>query len=105
MLVRFTIPLLPFTDPSNDLVFDNSDVEEERWDGFSNTVSLKWSVAEGSMVYANVSTGFKTGGWPLAAVFPDDFRAFDTEKTTNYEVGSKGSFSEGRVQFQATRRS
>ena len=85
---------------SNDLVFDNSDVEEERWEDFSNTVSLKWSVAEASMVYATVSAGFKTGGWPLAAVFPDDFTAFDTETTTNFEVGSKGSFSEGQLQFQ-----
>ncbi|MGI9292602.1 MAG: TonB-dependent receptor [Pseudomonadales bacterium] len=54
------------------------------------------------LVYANVSTGYKSGGFgaPAAAVW-DSLESYDEEEVTSYEVGVKSTLAGGAVQLNA----
>lgn len=58
-------------------------------------------------VYLNVSQGFRHGGangLPTTGIFAesDDYLFFEPDKTTNYEVGIKGSLLDSNVYYSAT---
>lgn len=62
---------------------------------FSPDVKLRWEIANGQMVYASWSRGYKSGGFDFRAnnrsILPtlaDSFE-FDDEQATNYEIGAK----------------
>lgn len=61
-------------------------------------VGLEWDVAERSLLYANVSTGFKAGGFFVAA---PPKNTFAPEKITAYTIGSKNRFFDNRLQLNA----
>ncbi|EED36302.1 TonB-dependent receptor [Luminiphilus syltensis NOR5-1B] len=68
-------------------------------------LSSQYTLTEDMMLYASVSTGFKSGGFnsqgsgdPLTA----EERSFDPEETTNYEVGIKSTLAEGKLIANAT---
>lgn len=65
------------------------------WDNTSGKVGVEWDVAEASLIYANVATGFKAGGFYNAT--PPN--AFDPETLTAYTIGSKNRFFENRLQL------
>lgn len=58
---------------------------------------LEWDVAPHSLLYGNIATGFKSGGFFIA---PLD-NTFQPEKLTAYTVGSKNRFLENRLQVNA----
>ncbi len=69
--------------------------------------NLSHFLDEDTMVFANFSTGFKSGGFnpegfnsKVAASGKD--RKFDTETTKNYELGIKRTLLEGRLVANAT---
>lgn len=71
---------------------------------FGNTVSsgdvtwkagLEYDIAPQSLVYANASTGFKSGGFFIA---PLD-NTFGPEKLTAFTFGSKNRFFDNKLQF------
>jgi len=71
--------------------------ESDSWNDLSYRVGLEWDVAEESMLYATISTAFKSGGF-----FPASQDAtFDPEDLTAYTLGIKSRFSDERVQFNA----
>ncbi|MEM7283875.1 MAG: TonB-dependent receptor [Pseudomonadota bacterium] len=57
-------------------------------------VGIEYDVAEDSMVYFTVSTGYKAGG--LSAVSGAEY---DPEELTAFELGTKNLFMDGRLQF------
>ncbi|GGE88614.1 TonB-dependent receptor [Niveispirillum cyanobacteriorum] len=60
-------------------------------------LAADYQVAEDSLLYASVSTGFRSGGYNTrteAAVF-----SFDPETVTAFEVGSKNRFLDNRLQL------
>lgn len=67
--------------------------EDESWSAFTPRIGLDYFVAEGHMLYALVSRGFKAGGFNLGAKDP-----FGPEFAWNYEVGYKGSLLDNRLQ-------
>jgi iron complex outermembrane receptor protein len=71
------------------------DPQEGDWDDVSWKLGLEYDIAESSMLYANVATGFKTGGLNS----PTLDTTFDEETVTSYEVGSKNQFWDGRLQL------
>lgn len=80
----------PFNPPlqasfANDLKF-----EEITW-----KAGVEWDAGPASLVYANVATGFKAGGFFVAAP-PDN--TFEPEKLTAYTLGSKNRFLDNRLQ-------
>lgn len=56
---------------------------------------FEFDVAPASMLYGNVSTGFKSGGF-FAAPLPNTFKP---EKLTAFEVGIKNRFLDNRLQL------
>lgn len=56
---------------------------------------LEFDVAPRSMAYANISTGFKSGGFISLAAAPNTFRP---EKLTSFEAGIKNRFLDNRLQ-------
>lgn len=62
---------------------------------FTWKAGLEWDAAPDSLVYANVATGFKTGGFFVASP-PDN--TFAPEKLTAYTIGSKNRFFDNKLQ-------
>jgi len=68
---------------------------------FSSTnwkAGVEYDLAERSMLYANVSTGFRAGGFNPGA--PPN--AFPPEEMTAYEIGSKNEFMGGRLRLNVS---
>lgn len=89
--------LLSFTNPRIAL-------PETTDNNVSPSASVKYTINPDVTVYATYSTGFRSGGYntsPGAAVTDPvaegQRRKFKPEKVTNYEIGAKATFSEGRV--------
>jgi iron complex outermembrane receptor protein len=64
-------------------------------DQITGNVGIDWKPADDSLIYAKISTGYKSGGF-------DSTGSFDPEKLVAYEVGSKNRFNNGRLQFNAS---
>lgn len=62
---------------------------------FTYKAGFEWDVAPRNLIYGNVSTGFKSGGFFIAA-FENTFRP---ENITAYTVGSKNRFFDNILQF------
>lgn len=61
---------------------------------------LDYFVTDNNMIYANVSTGFRSGGFNGGAgTNPLIPATFAPETVTAYEIGSKNRFADGRVQL------
>lgn len=62
---------------------------------FTYKAGFEWDVAPRNLLYANVATGFKSGGFFIAALD----NAYRPENITAYTVGSKNRFLGNRLQF------
>jgi iron complex outermembrane receptor protein len=87
----FEFPVIPTT--AND--YDVDDV--------SGKLGLNYTGFENTMFYASVSKGFKSGGFQGQLTFnPDDLSAFDKETLYAYEIGTKSTFLDNRLQLNAS---
>ena len=71
-------------------------------DNFSWRAGLDFKPGDDSLIYANVSRGYKSGSYPTAA--GSDFRSYrpvTQESVTSYEAGFKASLADRVVQFNA----
>jgi iron complex outermembrane receptor protein len=68
--------------------------KDDDWDHVTWKLGADWFVTEESMLYASVSTGFKSGGF-LQTVGSEPY---DEETVIAYEIGSKNRFFENRLQ-------
>ena len=69
---------------------------------FSPSVSLTYFATEDLMVYASFSQGFKSGGFNQLRTAVGVPGEFDDERSSNYELGWKGTFLDRRVQLNGT---
>jgi iron complex outermembrane recepter protein len=68
--------------------------KDDDWNKTTWKLGVDWNVTEESMLYASVSTGFKSGGFlQIEAAEP-----YDEETVTAYEIGSKNRFFDNRLQ-------
>ncbi|MEH6593869.1 MAG: TonB-dependent receptor, partial [Halioglobus sp.] len=68
-----------------DLVLqDVPNIADEDWDSTDWKLGLDWFVAEDSMLYVSVGTGYKAGGY-FDGIAPNDY---DEETVLSWEVGS-----------------
>ena len=68
---------------------------------FSNyRTSLRYKLSPDAMVYLSAADGTKSGGFNQRATFASEV-AFNPEKNTTFELGSKASFLERRLQLGA----
>jgi len=65
------------------------------WSSFTYKAGVELDVAPQSLLYANVSTGFKAGG------LDQGFNKYNPEKLRSYSVGSKNRFFDNRFQLNA----
>lgn len=63
---------------------------------FTWKLGLEADIGAASLLYANIATGFKAGGFFVASP-PNN--TFAPEKLTAYTIGSKNRFADGRVQL------
>ena len=73
--------------------------QEAEFDNLSGKVSLNWEVNAHNFVYAFVATGYRPGGLnvPVGLGPPPPF---EEEEVTNYEIGWKSGWMDGRVRLQ-----
>lgn len=74
-------------------------VGDKEWSNTSYRVGIDWDWREGSLLYAAVTTGFKSGGFILND--PNDLLGFtfDPEEVTAYSIGSKNQFFDDRLRL------
>ncbi len=71
-------------------------------DNVSWRVGLNWEATPESLYYVNVSQGYKSGSFPtVAAAASLQLEPTKQEDLLAYEIGTKLSFNEGRVQLNA----
>ncbi|MDY0067576.1 MAG: TonB-dependent receptor [Steroidobacteraceae bacterium] len=66
-------------------------------DNFSPRFILTYTPREDRMIYANVSKGFKSGGFSVGSVQP----SYGEEDILSYELGAKTQWLNGRLQINA----
>lgn len=70
---------------------------------FTWRLGADYQVAPDNLLYTSVSTGFRSGGFNVAALtVPDLSPTFDLERVTAYEIGSKNRFDDGRIQLNVS---
>lgn len=65
---------------------------EKEWDNDDWKLGISFDLSDNSMIYANASTGFRSGSW-----FPGPLPDYDPEYVDAYEIGWKGRFLDGRL--------
>lgn len=99
---RYNIPNLVGPDP----IFPNIppgapiyDVDESaRWNAVNWKAGIEYDILDRSLFYANVSTGFKAGGFFSG---PPGGDTYDPEHLTAYVAGLKNRFFDNRLQLNA----
>ncbi len=76
--------------------FSGTNSGRDSWSAVTWDAGVQLHVSPGSMLFAKVSRGFKSGGFNTGAL---QLSSFDPEKVTSYESGFKGSYLGGSVQF------
>jgi iron complex outermembrane recepter protein len=67
---------------------------EKEWDSTDWKVGLGWDLGENSLLYANVSTGYRSGSW-----FPGPIPQYDPEYVDAWELGWKGRLADNRLEL------
>ncbi|MEJ8567968.1 TonB-dependent receptor [Elongatibacter sediminis] len=71
-------------------------------DAWTGELGLEYHISDESMVYANVSKGFKSGGYKGAVSFTEaELEPFEPETLYAYEVGIKSTLADGSVRLNA----
>jgi iron complex outermembrane receptor protein len=86
------IPTIPVGAPA--FVVDRS----LTFDAVTWRAGVEFDAAPRSLLYANVGTGFKAGGFFLG---PPGANSYDPEKVTAYTIGTKNRFLDNRLQINA----
>ena len=84
------------------LSIDEFGFKDSKFTYFANT---SYNVNDDTMLFATISSGFKSGGFNTDGVFPAltrRERIFGPEDTTNYEVGIKSDLMDGALRLNAT---
>lgn len=64
--------------------------------------AVEYDVAAHSLLYASVETGYRAGGFNLAAVTAEDHdQTYSPEHITAYTIGSKNRFMDNRLELNA----
>ena len=73
---------------------------ERRDEDITWRVNLDYNVTDDSLIYANVTTGYRGGGFNL--VFFSQTPEFDPEELTAFEIGYKAQLADGTLQLNAS---
>lgn len=76
-----------------------SQQQEESFSNVSGKATINWEVNDHHFLYAFVATGFRPGGLNVPVGFGEP-EAFKEEEVTNYEIGWKAGWADGRLRTQ-----
>lgn len=79
---------------NNLVVPESSFSKKDSWEAVTYKLSADWFVGEDTLLYATVSSGFKSGGF----LQDPTSLPYDEEEVLAYELGSKSQFFQGRMQ-------
>ena len=77
-------------------------VAERSWDATSWRVGADFSPSEWMFLYANVATGFKSGGFTAAPLPTGEFDRYEPEKIIAYEIGVTAKSKDGNGSLRAS---
>ena len=82
--------------------FPENKVGEDEWEEFTPSAKLSYRLSEDTLIYAGVSTGFKSGGFDFTGSVPIA-PTYDPEFVTTYAFGVKTTLLDGtmRLNFEA----
>ena len=86
-------PVIP-DGPTPPIVIDMD--EEQSWEAVNWKAGIEFDAAPDSLLYANVSTGFKAGGFYYG---PPGSNTYEPEHVTSYAIGSKNRFADNTIQL------
>ena len=100
--LEFTLGARYDSDKRNsvDQIFAGSDASD-KFTSFQPKVQLKYELAPSHNIYATYSEGFGSGGFNAFFAGPAA-RRFAAQSAENYEIGAKGEFGNGLVQYSAS---
>ncbi len=82
--------------------FDNGNLQDkESFPVFLPKVSLNYTTNDDALIYASLARGSKSGGWNADFVRDLDNIQFDSEYSTNYEIGYKNQILDNRASILA----
>jgi len=71
---------------------------EDEWGSLDTLLSLSWNVLDDTMLYATLSSGYKSGGFQFLALTEDNARQIlEPEFVDNYEFGVKSTLFDNRL--------
>lgn len=71
-------------------------------DAFTGRLGIDWRPSPGTLAYASLSTGFKSGGFSGSYnASPEATLPVDSEDIVNFELGYKTSLADGRIRLNA----
>lgn len=94
----FTPQAFPLVPPTAFPLFGFAAVGSRSWDQTNWKAGIEFDLAPKSLLYANVSTGFKAGGFYFNPI-PGAPNTYDPERVTAYTAGLKNRFLDDRVQL------
>ncbi len=68
---------------------------------FTPRVTFEYDVNHDNLLFVSAAKGVKSGGFSAAATLPEN-RTYDDDQNWTYEIGSKNTFNDGKVQLNAT---
>jgi iron complex outermembrane receptor protein len=87
-------------------VTDGFVLANDAWSSFDPRIALDWDIADGTTLFANLSSGYKSGGInrQVDAFLPDpqNLVIFDEETVLAFEIGAKSRFLDGRATLNAS---
>ena len=113
----FIAPNLPFFNfflPHRDLVgniiglgnmetvtsYPENKIGKDKWSEFTPSGKLSFRASENTLLYAGVSTGFKSGGFTFTGR-AYNAATYEPETVTTYSVGLKTTLADGSLRFNA----
>ncbi len=83
--------------------FDGAVATTESWDAVVGSLTLEYRTAAENMVYGRISTGHKPGAFNFASPpVPDLPTSVKESELTNYEIGVKGTYLDGKLQLSTS---
>ena len=74
--------------------------DDHSWDNQSIKLGLDYRASDNALLFANIATGYKSGGYTL--LNNGELRTFDEETNITYEVGVKSDWLENRLRLNGT---
>jgi len=75
--------------------------DSKSFSAFTPKLTVSYNLTINSLFYASYAKGFRVGGFNIGATGPNQ-RAYNPEKSDNYEIGSKNTFAESKLRVNVT---